>query len=165
MPAAYPINSFQPIVPFDGPPSDNSIGMLGQIGVDVNSGAYYQKILGKWYAFGDGPYNPVLTTLNGQPTVDGAAPDGTTMNNVTFTAQDQKGNPMQVNLNISLDSSTAYTATQTTSTNSTTGQATVSLTDTVAEVVTVTATAADGSGKTATASSTFAASGRIGNSG
>lgn len=150
--AAYPINTFQPIIPSDGPPTESLQGVLGQIAVDVNSGAYYERIGGRWFALGSGPTNPELTTLTGNASVDGSPADGATHNNVTFTALDQEGAPMAVPLSITLDSGTAFTDTQTITTNSSTGTATVSLTDTVAEAVTVTATSG---ATTATATSTF----------
>jgi hypothetical protein len=151
MPAAYPVNSHQQIIPFDGTP-DPSMGMLGQIAVDVSAGAYYQKILGKWYPFGSGPVDPVLTTLTGNPSVDSSPADGTTSNNVTFDAKDQDGNPMQVSLALTTSSTTAELNATTMDTNASTGTATVSLTDTVAEAVTVTATSGSVTG---TATSTF----------
>lgn len=154
MPAAYPINSFQPIVPFDGAPTDQSIGMLGQMGVDVSSGAYYQKIGGKWYPYGEGPLAQVLTTLTGNASIDGSMADGASMNNATFVAQDQNGQPMEASLAITLSSSTAVTSTQSITTNASNGSATVSVTDTVAESVTVTAKSGS---KSATATLNFVA--------
>jgi len=157
MPAAYPINSYQPIVPFDGPPTDQSIGMLGQVGVDVNSGSYYQKIGGKWYTFGQGPTSPVLTTLTGVPGTDSSPADGTTKNSVTFTAQDQNGDPMEVILMVTMAEGASAVLDQTSlQTSLSNGQATVTLSDTVAEAVSITATE-NTSGKIASATSTFVA--------
>jgi hypothetical protein len=152
MPAAYPVNDYQPILPFDGEP-DEARGMLGQVGVDCATGKFYQKI-GKWFPFGEGPGVSELTTLSGNASVDGAMADGVASNNVTFTATDQNGQPMAANLTLTVDKETAILNATTITTNESTGSGTVSLTDTVVEAVTVTATADEG-GKTATATANF----------
>lgn len=154
MAAAYPINSRAPIIPFDGEP-DTSLGLLGQVGVDINSGTFYEKIGGLWFKVGTGPVEPVLTTLSGNSSVDNSPANGETSNNATFTALDQNGAAMEVGLVISASSETANLSATTITTNQSTGTATVSLTDTVAEAVTVTATATANGGKTATVTSTF----------
>jgi hypothetical protein len=150
MPAAYPINSYQPVIAFDGEP-DPSMGMLGQVAVDVNSGAYSQKIGGKWYPFGQGPLEPVLTTLQLSSNTDNAPADGTAINNLIITAQDQNGLGMQVMVNITTDSSTANLSLANAMTN-TNGTVSVTVTNTVAEAVNVTATSG---GQTAQVVSTF----------
>jgi hypothetical protein len=148
--AAYPVNSYQPLIPFDGEP-DPAMGMLGQVGVDISSGSYYQKIGGKWYTLGDGPIEPVLTTLQITPNTDNAPADGVAINNLIISALDENGLGMQVMVNISTSSSTAVLSLGNVMTNSS-GTASVTLTNTVAEAVTVTATSG---GKTASMTSTF----------
>jgi hypothetical protein len=150
MPAAYPVNSYQPIIPFDGEP-DPAMGMLGQVAVDINSGAYKQKIGGKWYSLGDGPIEPALTTLQLSSNTDNAPADGTAINNLIITAQDQDGLGMQVMVNITTDSDTAVLSLANAMTN-TNGTVSVTLTNTVAEAVNVTATSG---GQTAQVVSTF----------
>jgi hypothetical protein len=151
MPAAYPVNSYQPVIPFDGEP-DPAMGVLGQVGVDISSGAYHQKIGGKWYPYGQGPIEPTLATLSGVPHTDNAPADGVGINVVKFIALDQNGAGMQVTLNLSSNSPTAVMNMNTMVTGSSDGSATVSVTDTVAEAVTITATSG---GQTANVTSTF----------
>lgn len=153
MPAVYPINSYAPIIPFDGDP-DPAFGTLGQIGVDVSSAKYYQKIGAKWYPFGSGPGEPVLTTLSAAVGTDNSPADGATSNSVIFTALDQNGQPMGGSLTVTLSSETANAA-PSVDINPTTGTATVIVRDTVAETVTVTGDA--GGGKTAAANVVFVA--------
>jgi hypothetical protein len=152
MAAVYPINSFHSIVPSDGPPTSALRGVLGQVAVDVNTGAYYQRIRDQWYPLGSGPVDPVLTTLTGNASVDNSPADGVAQNNVTFDAKDQNGDPMGVLLTLTSSSTTANFGADTVDTNPSTGTATTSLTNTVAEGVMVNAT--DGSVQ-ATVMSTF----------
>ena len=153
MPAAYPINSFQPIVPFDGPPTNESIGMLGQVGVDVNSGAYYQRIAGRWWPFGQGPSAPVLTTLTATTTKDNSPSDGATSNQIQIVTQDQNGDPMGILVNVTSSSTTSAQSSET-NTNPSTGNTTLLVKDNVAETVTITVTDPT-TNKTASATCTF----------